>query len=65
MNKSIGRREETCLLCQQEFAEGQTGDLLLEGYLGRRCHEVGDRLRDHAERGKKEAIKELALTPGV
>lgn len=59
MNKSMQRREETSLLCQQEYAEGwAAGELLLEEYLGRKCCEVGEAgLRDHAERRKRRKLK--------
>ena len=65
MSKSMRRREETSLLCQQEYGEGQAaGDLLLEGYLGKKCREVrGQAEGSCREGGGKEEIKELALIP--
>lgn len=47
------------------WGDGSAGDLLLEGYLGRKRNEVGRQAEGSRREGEKEEIKELALIPSV
>lgn len=64
MNTTMRRREETSLLCQQEYAEGlAAGDFCWKDTWAGSLVRLGGQAEGSCRERKKEEIKELALIP--